>query len=600
MKTAGQHFMMLMPIHQSTNYSLIIFFIAQIMTIIFVAFLYFRQHRREFAVARALGIPAGHGIFCHILPTAFLSVVGIGTGSEIGWNYSTGKVQETLKTLVGDANNIEIELSSLIPVLLTVVFLILLVLTVCLHFVVLSRNPILEILQECPQNRRPKNAGVVDYVIKKEKETITGKKIAFSQPGVTEQLEASVSGNGKPVIRSIIVRHIFRSRSSTVLVLIVAVVFIFTLGWISQSIRHTSRNVEKLYENISVDAQILKRNSRSVVVKPVYIAGSVVDAIIDTGYVKKSRLAAVSVDAHLWDVEENDRFSTFTLCGITGMDTLTVEEAPGVLYSFEKSEVIYADGWDDSLFSMEYPMEEETYPIVVPESIMDRFQVNLGDRLLIEADSRQATALIAGMYTGEFINLNSLRGDMVLMPHCLMQRLHKGSLSYEIAEFTLDPRMNRDLQMFREEVKKIVENDYQSQCPITLKIWDEELRKVVEPMEQNLRLMKILYPIAQLVVMLAGGMVSLLLLLQNAMTAAILRVLGIPAKNVRRMLGAEQIVLGVGGILAGILLCVILNKWNIGLLVSVALYLVGLLIGTGIGSVAVTRKKPLELLQVKE
>ncbi len=80
-------------------------------------------------------------------------------------------------------------------------------------------------------------------------------------------------------------------------------------------------------------------------------------------------------------------------------------------------------------------------------------------------------------------------GEMVVMPHSLMQRLYKGSLSYEIAEFTLNPKLNRELDVFREQAKEIMDKEYRSQCPITLKIWDEELREVIEPMEKNLSLM---------------------------------------------------------------------------------------------------------------
>ncbi len=588
------------PIRQSAAYSFVVFFIAQMMTIIFAAFLYFRQHRREFAVARALGIPAGQGICWHLFPAAFLGIAGIGTGIGFGWNYAMGKVQETLKPIIGEGRDIVIELSGWIPVSLFMISLILLIMAVWLYFAILSHSPVLEILLESQKNQRRKKDGIPDDPVKTERETIAVKAAAFRQPVLNEVPDVSVSGNGQSGLRSFMVRHICRSRGSTVLILIVAVLFIVTLGWIGQSIRQTSRNIEELYENISIDAQILKRDSRSIVIEPGYLAGVTVQAIIDTGYIEESRLAAVAADAHLWDEEEKERFSKFILCGISGMGVLTVEDAPGVSYDFEKSEVVYAEGWDESLFSAEYPEDEKVYPIVVPESIMERFQVNPGEKLLIGTGSRRATALIAGTYTGKFSDLNELWGDMVVMPHSLMQRLYKGSLSYEIAEFTLNPKLNRELDVFREQAKEIMDKDYRSQCPVTLKIWDEELREVIEPMEKNLRLMQVLYPITQLVAMLAGGMVSLLLLLQNAKTAAILRVLGIPAKAVRRMLGAEQIVLGILGVAAGILLCMILGKWNAGILLSAALYLLGLLTGTWIGCAAVTGKKPLELLQVKE
>lgn len=383
------------------------------------------------------------------------------------------------------------------------------------------------------------------------------------------------------------------------LVVVTAGVFLLTLGWIGKSIDQTGDNIKELYENTTVSVQIIKRDSKTILITPGYISGTTIESFIDTGYVENVRLAAAAVDAHLRNQTENIRFSAFTLCGITGMDALVVEKLPGVSYDFEESEVIYAEGWSEELFQKEYSKEEKTYPIVVPDSIMESLHVNLGEKISLDAGSSHAEAVIAGVYTGKFNNLSNIE-DLVLMPHSLMQRLYRKSLLYVIADFTIIPSKNQEIEDFRKTGKEIIEKDFRSKCPLELRIWDEELREAIEPMERNLRLMQILYPIAQLVAVLTGGMISLLLLLQNAKNAAILRVLGIPAKTVRSMLGAEKIVLGMIGIAAGILLCVILGKWNPALIVSAALYFLGLLVGTIIGCIAVTRKKPLELLQVKE
>ena len=58
---------------------------------------------------------------------------------------------------------------------------------------------------------------------------------------------------------------------------------------------------------------------------------------------------------------------------------------------------------------------------------------------------------------------------------------------------------------------------------LTLVLWDEELTQVVGPLEQNVRLMSVLYPVtAALSVLIAIG-VSVLLLFQSAREMAALR-----------------------------------------------------------------------------
>ena len=186
------------------------------------------------------------------------------------------------------------------------------------------------------------------------------------------------------------------------------------------------------------------------------------------------------------------------------------------------------------------------------------------------------------------------------MPRSLMQELYEGDLYYSVADFVLDPALNRNLDTFRTEAEQMIQDDTKSLLPLNLVIWDEELRMVVQPMEKNLTLMQVLYPIAQTVAFFAAGVVALLLLLQEAKTAAILRVLGIPTRTVQRMLGRELLILGVVGVSMGILVALLLGKWSTQLLLCAVIYFLGLAVGTIVGCMAITKKKPLELLQVKE
>ena len=104
---------------------------------------------------------------------------------------------------------------------------------------------------------------------------------------------------------------------------------------------------------------------------------------------------------------------------------------------------------------------------------------------------------------------------------------------------------------------------------------------------------------------LIGAGLCLLLLLQEAREAAILRVLGTTRKAVRLALIAEPLFLSIIGVIIGLGIARYLWKASNSLptgplLVSAGLYLAGVLAGLVTGAILVTNKKPIELLQVKE
>lgn len=145
--------------------------------------------------------------------------------------------------------------------------------------------------------------------------------------------------------------------------------------------------------------------------------------------------------------------------------------------------ITYLNGWDDSMFEKDYG-NAEWYPIVVSEMMLERLNVNLDDQLILSAGSRAVTAIIKGSYTGQFNGLGNLTGEAVLMPLSLMQELYGDNLYYSVADFVLDPSLNRNLEAFRTTAEQVIADDTKSLLSLNLVIWDEELRTVVQPMEK--------------------------------------------------------------------------------------------------------------------
>ena len=585
------------PICQSARYSAVIFAIVQIMALILVSFLYRRQHRREFAIARALGIPATRATAWHLLPVTLMGAVGIGVGSLLAWRYALGQVQVTLSALVRDDQNVNASLPIWILVIIMVCSLVLLIMVVLLGYMALSHHSVLDILHEAHKTQRPQNTPRTTETTPTDAvmPLIQAEKPASAPPSAVP-----AAANGTSGLVRFMRRYACRSKGTTLLLLVVSIIFILALGWIQKAILQTDQRINEMYSNVSVEAELLRSVSGSYTSDPGFISGATVDAIVATDFVKENRSVAATTDAGLSKIDgQGSLFTNFTLCGITNTDMVNQKLSSGMMVAGGDGVITYLNGWDDSMFEKDYG-NAEWYPIVVSEMMLERLNVNLDDQLILSAGSRAVTAIIKGSYTGQFNGLGNLTGEAVLMPLSLMQELYGDNLYYSVADFVLDPSLNRNLEAFRTTAEQVIADDTKSLLSLNLVIWDEELRTVVQPMEKNLTLMQVLYPIAQTVAFFVAGVVALLLLLQEAKTAAILRVLGIPTRTVQRMLGTELLILGVIGVFMGMLVVLLLGKWSMQLLLCAAIYILGLAVGTMVGCMAITKKKPLELLQVKE
>ncbi len=376
--------------------------------------------------------------------------------------------------------------------------------------------------------------------------------------------------------------------------LIVATVFILALGWIQRSIDRAEQGIINAYEGISVEAEILKHASGGYTTQPGFISSSTVDAILSTGFVKESEFVANATDSKLTrPLDTKKIMSAFTLCGITDATHLNLETR-NMIVSGGGGMITYQDGWDASMFKADYDLETTPCPIVIPEAVLASQKISFGDELTLDTGTQEMTVVVRGSYSGSFNGMGHppANRSLVLMPHSSMRMLYDGrELFYSIAKFVIEPTMNRELDTFRAATEQIVENDTKSHLAIRLVIWDEELRQVIEPMDKNLTLMKLFYPIAQLAVIVAIGIITLLSLMQKTKTAFLLHILGLPSRTVQVVLGSEQVLLGLVGSILGILVIIASGNWSVRTVPCVLVYLLGLTIGTVAGSISLTRNQ---------
>jgi len=315
--------------------------------------------------------------------------------------------------------------------------------------------------------------------------------------------------------------------------------------------------------------------------------------------------------------------------------------------------VEFAYGFDESIFDIvilpNAPLLA-AFPVIIPRDMAYDLGVSLGDEILLleryfdglelwggrrlssypngGSYNVYSAAIVAGIYycrnTGgdveDFIN-------PILMPLSVMINRHNRifmlgpSMPYASFHFYsavtgfVDPAKNRELDDLAAAMHEIAAAipaidsgfffNFVPRTVIRGIVNDGELRQVVEPLEQNLRLMQVLYPLTIVLSALTGTGLAAIIMLQNAKNAALLRILGSPKRTSRGVLCVEQVILCFVGVIIGLLALGIINAditavWNVNTLLCATLYVFGVSLGSVCGSVSITSKMPLELLQVRE
>lgn len=614
------------PMRQSATFSAVVFAGVLLLGLVLAAFLYLLLRRRDFAILRAMGVPNGPAARGLLGPVALLGLLGIAAGSIPAWGYAMRKTAETLATISGpEGVEVSVELSRLYLVGICACVWALLVAFVAIGAGRLSRRPALELLQGAAGGR------------KKRKKTSQKPRQLEEKPGKVSQPERvrpmgnvptwqvqtdalkglpRGRGPGMGVSGRYVLRQIRRAPLKSALAMALALGFVVALGWMDLTAERSQAEADRLYETTVVEAEIVKSNP-SVTVSGAenIINKSTVDAILETGLVQdvylESRLghsfvAPFAADNADMEYDESRMIRNVTYYGLN---------QPEAYCARNGIEITYAPGWDDGIFTEEWSLDDtkkREIPVVLSTNMLTQLGLELENEFYAECDQTKngnggrsyGRYLVVGQYTGQA----SMEGDPVLLGlSALLAAEERLALepAYSVAEFVLDPVKNRELSARREELKELVAQPNAGALDLTLVLWDEELTQVVGPLEQNVRLMSVLYPVtAALSVLIAIG-VSVLLLFQSAREMAALRAMGCTRRRVTGMFSCQQGLLCLLGILLGLVALGALRGgmegvWKGKTLLCAGLYFLGATIGAMVTSAGLGRRKPMELLQIKE
>ena len=477
------------PLRRAKSFGAAIYGLTLLLALALASFLYLRQTRTDFAIQRALGLPAKTAVYQMLAPISLIGFTGIIAGGFSAWKYALSKSADIINNIIKNQDKIAAfqaraeRLPEFVPP--SFVWLIMIcagIFAILILFLFIGARriyccPVLELIYSVQFTGNNKQVAPADFA----SDRYDGERNVYDKIGYTPALTRKKSYSYLALVRHSF-RHIRRIPVKSALTAAVAVSSVLTLGWISWTIDSNKERIDRIHESTVVRIQVLPINGMTV------IPNKIVYDILKLGFVRNAYLETV-------DARE------ITVSGDDYSDILTA---------------------------------------------------------------------------GDFASV----------------------------KFNIKPEQNRELDEYRRTSNRVFAIQSKSQDVVFWRniIWDDELRQIVKPIERTLSLLAVLYPVTIAVSVIIAAGLAVLLVLQSAKRAAILRVLGTTKLQVRLMLSCEQLVLCTGGLLIGLAALLITQgaAYITPPLICAGLYLTGASAGSAFAAVSATKRMPLELLQVKE
>jgi len=449
-----------------------------------------------------------------------------------------------------------------------------------------------------------------------------------------------------------VIKHIIRAPLKSALTIATAIVFIVALGFLQQTITNTQREVDRLYDTTIVQGEIVPANpflhggSSDIV-----LLQSTYENLVDSNLFKSYYTEAFFSDFFIIHPDENGNFPTgadgafwdefwyhirHELLGVTSALTnpiFATNDLETFLYNYniaddalsgaavagvvdldgaglgiitDSMEIVFGDGFSSYDFVYSDLTMTQPVPVILSELTLERRNLEVGDMAFLGhyfpqlwgvSEQIEVPVRVIGKHNGAFSF-----PDAVIMPMDAFRTIRGGQMNYITFNFEVNPAFNTDTQFVADELTSILRGGRQGTfMSLGSVLRDEQLRVVAGQMEQNLALMLLLYPVIIVVSVAVGAGLALLLLMQSAKIAAILRVLGYGRRRTRAMLSIEQVIVVITGVLVAFTAMPIIGiSFTNQLPVLAGLYVIGATLGAVSGAIIITRRAPLELLQVRE
>lgn len=557
------------------------------LALVLVEYLFIGRKKREFAIMRALGTPRRAAGGSLLLSLVCLSVPAITCGAAGAW-YAARKAAADAFAQVGavlpEGFAFETSLSPLWMTAVGVIVFALLCLLAWIGLRRLGRLAPLQLLQSDDAVKQKKDKKKTAAHKKSDssagnEEVLTGFREEFF-PDLSQPLKKGSRTSG--TVR-FLRRHMFRRPVKTVLCVLMAALLSGAVCEMAYLMEDNRVRIDEIYDTTSVAGAVLSKNSAYGESAVPELA---VRSVTDSGYVLDTYLESPGARSYYPD-GLGSRNSVFLSLSYSVTNTEKLAASLGDTISIE-----YGEGFGPELF-----VQKELLA-VVSRQLAEDYGIRVGDTIGIFISNRDLEYTVAGIFEWES-NPETLS---ILTPGQAL-----AGVRYSHVEFTLDPSLNRDLEGFYEQMNYAFDQAVSAGMKgMHFELDDSELTGVVEPLEQTLKLLELLYPFAVAAMVILAAFLPALIIFQSAKEAAILRVLGTGRGQTGRLLAGEQTILCLAGLAVGILVLygihgdLLLSMAGRHIWLCMAGYFAACLAGAIFAAVRVTRRQVLDLLQIRE
>lgn len=579
------------PMGQSARTSALLFGIVLLLALLLASVLYGFCRRKDLAILRVLGLRKRRVLIQAMGPLAAMGLLSIGLGGWLAYDYGMEKAREAFAALEAEAA-LTPRFSPWELAALAGLALLILLLSGLAVLAAILRSPVLEQLQG--GKRQARERAVAQAVL--ETYGAAAPRTGAPAPTPTPHRRA-----GRAWCFRWVGRRVFRQGGRSLLALTLAVTLILGMGYLRTGIENGQAKIDGLYDSIQVTGQVARTESASYVSGGGYLPHGDAEQLEALGFLTSTvREIGFEVDAYTGfhsvkpipgkDLPNSEQEIRNLCCQVRGI------EDPATFPPLQDGTMVisYGEGMDEARFFSHQSARDE---VLVQEDALAKLGLQVGDTVTLVWASYAGDFRVVGSYTGLDQEL-VMSFPMIETLYETLEAQGERPYCYSRYEFATDVSKNRALPQFRAEAEEILSRSAASSLLLLLR--DGELTQAVEPLERNLKLLKILYPVMRLLsVVLAAGLASLLVM-QTARETAILRVLGVRKGRAAGLLTAEQLVLAVMGVLLGAILTMVLGFTPLDWQANALLYILGCLTGAAVCAGIRVQKNPLALLQVKE
>lgn len=616
------------PILKSVQTSAALFGVILLFAFFLVLYLYISGQKLSYAIERSLGVPERRSLWHLSFPLLLPGILALVVGGYYGYSRAQEKAQGLLKGLSQHAqgkvsSSVDLPIYLLLMLALIAVFLVFLL----LYLLRLKRMSIIELLQQ--QTKKNKERKSSDKLCEESTEE---KNYSISQIDHSlvfrERKKALPGGQSiKHKLFRFSLKNTLRSPLTSISSVLLAGIFVFVLLQMNAAMKRNQVMMDEAYANTQIRGEILSSSSERFTLGPQASTYSenYLTQLQKTGLLKDYLGIAVMNYEKLFF--EKDRQSAEEA---TDLEEINLNINALTHPASEKNDLEIKDlnlegaSLDD--FYKKYRLdsstgkildedEKEGFPILVSNKAMEEYGLSLGDKVCVSSDARQVVEAY-GTIVGNFSLLDRgrvPRGFVALQeeealfiyPLEVLRAIEPTGIYYDLLEFDFRAEKNRELLKRKDELKESIAKSPYNVAGNTLEIWDEELVNVVEPLEKNLSLLSVLYPVTFVMSFLLSALIAALILLRRSIDVAVLRVLGVKKREVRWNLFWQYFVLVfLGVLLAASLVYMMSFKTQVITLDKYAsvtfVYLMGSTLGILLGIAKITKMNPIDLLQDKE